>query len=59
MKWILIVVWFAGNSQSGVAMQEFDSLQACQWASQQIIKHKARTSAPNMVCVPKGIKGDA
>lgn len=62
MKWILIVAYFSTMNMSGatmsgrgqgqgIAMQEFSSLQSCQFASVE-----AQKIAPGIriVCVPKG-----
>ena len=53
MSWVLIVIWSVSGSQAAVAMQEFASVEACQFASTQI-KQRSHTQWNTMVCVPKG-----
>lgn len=51
--WILIVVLTAASGHSTVAMQEFNTLQACQFASSNV-SLKAGSYVRGMFCVPKG-----
>ena len=55
-SYILIVMWSVVGSQTAVAMQEFGSLTACQFASVQIAERKLGGFTPSMVCVPKELK---
>ena len=48
--YILIVIFGSANGHSTVSMQEFNSLQACQFASSHIGTYMPR----KMICVPKG-----
>lgn len=50
--WILIVVMSASNGTSTVAMQEFNTVQACQYAGGQISSVSAYVR--KLICVPKG-----
>ena len=54
--YILIVMWSSYGSQNAVAMQEFSTLKACQFASAQIQEKKVSSFSPTMVCVPKELK---
>lgn len=55
MKYILIVMWYtsAGGSiqSSAVAMQEFDTRFACEFAKEHIISVK---KPPHVFCLAKG-----
>ena len=50
--WILIVVMSAANGHATVAMQEFNTAPACQYAASQI--STVSSYVRKMVCVPKG-----
>ena len=50
--WILVVVMAAPNVTSTVAMQEFNTAQACQYAAGQI--SNVSPYIRKLECVPKG-----
>lgn len=52
MSYILMIVMSAANGHATVSMQEFETLQACQFASSQITSMLPK----QMACVPKGKK---
>lgn len=54
MKFILIVMWFAGNGSTGVSMQEFDTRLACEFAKNTIISTAATHHKPIAFCINKG-----
>lgn len=53
MSWVLIVTWCIHCPTRAVAMQEFSTVEACQFASVEVQKLAPVVS---VVCVPKGNK---